>query len=280
MGNQGGHPIAEDGQGEGRLDNDLKVRWRKIERPEGPLNGRDCHCATAASNGLLYVFGGVVETPNGGHTESNDLLVFDPVTESWSLVEVEGEAPPPRTSASIAAVDDNLYLFGGLSQARGWMSSVFIFNTVTRTWTQPNVSGSAPSPRDKLTTATIGRKIYVFGGFGPKSTTQETEGDAEPEEDEDEDEESDGGNDGLEQTQEAAKFGWFDDLFVFDTESRCWSQPMHLNKGGPTPRAAHAMCATSNHLVIFGGRDPIGRKNDLYIYDTESRKWVDRKSVV
>jgi len=43
---------------------------------------------------------------------------------------------------------------------------------------------------------------------------------------------------------------------------------MHLNKGGPTPRAAHAMCATSNHLVIFGGRDPIGRKNDLYIYDT------------
>ena len=78
MGNQGGHPIVEDGQGEGRLDNDLKIRWRKIERPEGPLNGRDCHCATAASNGLLYVFGGVVETPNGGHTESNDLLVFDP----------------------------------------------------------------------------------------------------------------------------------------------------------------------------------------------------------
>jgi len=54
------------------------------------------------------------------------------VTESWSLVEVEGEVPPPRTSASIAAVDDNLYLFGGLSQARGWMSSVFIFNTGTQ----------------------------------------------------------------------------------------------------------------------------------------------------
>jgi len=47
-----------------------------------------------------------------------------------------------------------------------------IYLLVTRTWTQPNVSGSAPSPRDKLTTATIGRKIYVFGGFGPKSTTQ------------------------------------------------------------------------------------------------------------
>lgn len=78
MGNEGSHSTVEGGQSEGRLDNDLRVRWRRIDRPEGPLNGRDCHCAAAASNGLLYVFGGVVETPNGGHAESNDLLVFNP----------------------------------------------------------------------------------------------------------------------------------------------------------------------------------------------------------
>lgn len=42
---------------------------------------------------------------------------------------MKGEVPPPRTSASFAAVGDKLYLFGGLSQAGGWMSSVFMFDT-------------------------------------------------------------------------------------------------------------------------------------------------------
>lgn len=48
----------------------------------------------------------------------------------------------------------------------------YIYLLVTSTWTQLNVSGSAPCPRDKLTTATVGRRIYVFGGFGPTSTSQ------------------------------------------------------------------------------------------------------------
>ena len=43
---------------------------------------------------------------------------------------------------------------------------------------------------------------------------------------------------------------------------------MHMNAGGPTPRAAHTMCSYGQHLVIFGGRDMESRTNDLHIYDT------------
>jgi len=43
---------------------------------------------------------------------------------------------------------------------------------------------------------------------------------------------------------------------------------MHLNAGGPTPRAAHTMSSFGQHLVIFGGRDTESRTNDLHIYDT------------
>jgi len=43
---------------------------------------------------------------------------------------------------------------------------------------------------------------------------------------------------------------------------------MHLNAGGPTPRAAHTMCSFGQYLVIFGGRDTESRTNDLHIYDT------------
>jgi len=43
---------------------------------------------------------------------------------------------------------------------------------------------------------------------------------------------------------------------------------MQMNLGCPTPRAAHGMCAVSKYLVIFGGRDCDGRKNDLHIFNT------------
>ena len=47
-----------------------------------------------------------------------------------------------------------------------------------------------------------------------------------------------------------------------------WSHPMHMNSGGPTPRAAHTMCSYGQYLLIFGGRDTESRTNDLHIYDT------------
>ena len=56
--------------------------------------------------------------------------------------------------------------------------------------------------------------------------------------------------------------------FFTCTATSSWSHPMHLNAGGPTPRAAHTMCSFGQCLVIFGGRDTESRTNDLHIYDT------------
>lgn len=43
---------------------------------------------------------------------------------------------------------------------------------------------------------------------------------------------------------------------------------MMMNLGVPTPRAAHTMCSVGKHLLIFGGRDAEGRRNDLHVFDT------------
>ena len=51
----------------------------------------------------------------------------------------------------------------------------------------------------------------------------------------------------------------------------CFSNPLQLNIGAPTPRAACSMSAVDRHLVIFGGKDADGRKNDLHIFDTGKR---------
>ena len=50
-------------------------------------------------------------------------------------------------------------------------------------------------------------------------------------------------------------------------ETLTWEKLTPSFTGCPTPRAAHGMCAVGSKLVIFGGRDSVGRKNDLFILD-------------
>ena len=58
-------------------------------------------------------------------------------------------------------------------------------------------------------------------------------------------------------------------VLVFNTipENCTWEKLTPSFTGGPTPRAAHGMCAVGSKIVIFGGRDSVGRKNDLYVLD-------------
>ena len=55
-------------------------------------------------------------------------------------------------------------------------------------------TGDPPCPRDKLCASTVGNKVMFFGGFGPLVESV----DDEPDEDE-------------------AEFGWFNDLYCYDT---------------------------------------------------------------
>ena len=48
-------------------------------------------------------------------------------------------------------------------------------------------------------------------------------------------------------------------------ENCTWEKLTPSFTGCPTPRAAHGMCVVGSKLVIFGGRDSVGRKNDLYV---------------
>ncbi|KAL8577885.1 hypothetical protein ACOMHN_018690 [Nucella lapillus] len=184
-------------------------------------------------------------------------------SESWRRVTVSGSAPQPRAAASLVAVGQRLYLFGGLSHEKGWLDDLFVFDTESRTWREVETTGNKPRARDKLQAVAIGTNIYYFGGFGPKVAPDDM--DEEWEDEEDELPES--------HEQDGAEFGWFNDLFVFDTVKRQWAQPMQKNLGVPTPRAAHGMCAVGSSLYIFGGRDYEDRQNDLHCFDVGGFKW-------
>ena len=58
-------------------------------------------------------------------------------------------------------------------------------------------------------------------------------------------------------------------LSTVDSPENCsWEKLTPSFTGSPTPRAAHGMCAVGSRLVIFGGRDSVGRKNDIFVLDT------------
>lgn len=114
-----------------------------------------------------------------------------------------------------------------------------------------------PSPRDKLGCAVVGTKVYLFGGFGPTDAPQEIEG-----------EESQPG---------AANFTWFGDLYEIDTAT-LRSRRLNPTGEGPSARAAHSMCAVGSNVIICGGKDRAGRRNDVFIYDTVGNEWVEVKA--
>jgi len=62
-----------------------------------------------------------------------------------------------------------------------------------------------------------------------------------------------------------------DMMFILFPGSNKWSQPMHMNLGIPTARAAHGMCSVGRNLVIFGGRDTQKRTNDIHMYNIGKR---------
>ncbi|XP_078605037.1 kelch domain-containing protein 1-like [Branchiostoma floridae x Branchiostoma japonicum] len=243
-----------------RLQNDVSVEWKPSGQPS-PFPAREGHCACGVG-GKLVVFGGVLE----GVQESNGVISYDVEKGTWSSVQVKGQLPCPRSAATMSAVGTKLYLFGGLSHDVGWLDDLFVLDTETWSWNEvTDTQGPAPSPRDKVASATVGNKVYFFGGFGPKDGWDTEESTMS----EDEEEEEDVG--------QGAKFTWYDDLYIFDTDTNTWENPEPLKLGAPTPRAAHALCAMGKKLVVFGGRDREARKNDLYILDTETMKWQQCK---
>jgi N-acetylneuraminic acid mutarotase len=48
--------------------------------------------------------------------------------DAWKKMECKGETPTPRVSATMAAVGNKLYLFGGLNQDSGWQEGIHVLD--------------------------------------------------------------------------------------------------------------------------------------------------------
>lgn len=126
-----------------------------------PAPGASSEGAGCAHGGLFYNVGG--RGPGGARA---DIWSYDPAHDAWDAT--LAPMPTPRAGLAVAVVGNAIYAIGGRLATGGPCSGLAVpaverYDIDTDTW-----SAVAPLPfaRSDLAAATVGGKIYVFGGCG------------------------------------------------------------------------------------------------------------------
>lgn len=133
-----------------------------------------------------------------------------------------------------------LYVFGGYGKDNSQTNQVHVFDTATRTWSQPVIKGTPPAPRDSHSCTSVGDNLFVFGGTDGRNPLR--------------------------------------DLHILDTSSNTWISPS-VRGEGPDAREGHSAALIGKRLFIFGGCGKSSNNSDeefyddLYILNTETFVW-------
>ena len=110
-------------------------------------------------NEKLYLFGGL----SYGKV-LNDVWSFDLRNEKWTLVSAKGQVPAGRYFHAARACGDVFVVWGG-QDGSGFKDDLFIFNSVTGTWTQlAKDLIEKPAPAAGTCMVIKDYMVYLFGG--------------------------------------------------------------------------------------------------------------------
>ena len=177
-----------------------------------------------------------------------------PFTCTWKKI-IPNDRPWPieRSSHGISVISDTVYVFGGEHEARIPIDSdVYTINMSLKAlensavaWRRIKAGKTSPVPRIAHSQATIGNKIYIFGG-----------------------------RQGV-QMEESP----LNDLHNFDTVTESWTEVRSLSGKSPSPRSFHRMVAVGKSLFVFGGCGNEGRLSDLHEFNTTTLTWHRHSNV-
>ena len=171
---------------------------------------------------------------------------------NWQKLTLEqGQAPAERSSHGISIISGTLYLFGGEHTARVPIDSDMYSIDLSDMgspgmWRKIEASFNSPIPRVAHAQATIGNKIYIFGG-----------------------------RQGI-QMEEAP----LNDLHCFDVTNETWTEILSEGDNSPSPRSFHQMISVGSSLFIFGGCGKSGRLSDLFEFNTNNSRWTKHSNVI
>ena len=67
---------------------------------------------------------------------NNQLLPYDPSTNTWTNAKCSGEPPSPRFDASTANIHDNVWLYGGRTENNSYNKDLYQLNLCSFVWTK------------------------------------------------------------------------------------------------------------------------------------------------
>ncbi|KAF8104265.1 hypothetical protein N665_0176s0072 [Sinapis alba] len=187
-------------------------------RGEGP-EAREGHSATLVGK-RLFVFGGCGKSSDiNDEIYYNDLYVLNTETYVWKRAVTIGNPPSARDSHTCSSWKNKIVVIGGEDGHDYYLSDVHILDTDTFVWKELNTSGQLLTPRAGHVTVSLGKNLYVFGGFTDAQNL-------------------------------------YDDLYVLDIETCVWSKVLTMGEG-PSARFSSAGACLDPHkagfLVFVGG---------------------------
>merc|ERR1712029_156110 len=195
----------------------------------------------------IVLFGG--EFYNGQKTlMNNDLVFYDIKRREWKEVRSPG-GPPPRCShqAVVSAQSGGqMWVFGGEYASPSETQfhhyrDLWVYHFASKRWEKipvpPKEAPQPPSSRSGHRMVMVKRHLVIFGGFHDSFSGDKTK--------------------------------YFNDVAIFDTDTRQWKKVEVSNSGGkastPCPRSGCVMFPLSDGrgVVVFGGftKEPQGGKD-------------------
>ncbi|XP_053267644.1 rab9 effector protein with kelch motifs [Pleuronectes platessa] len=193
----------------------------------GGVAVRTLRHSSAAVGDNIYVYGGIL-----GGNRTDDLLVFNTVSLSWTPVKTSGSLPPALCDQSLALVGDQLFMFGGHGAGGDFCKELHVLNTENLLWQKLEVKGDTPAACSRHTlTAHHDKDIYLFGG---RSFTE----------------------DGTETSS--------NEIHKLSIAKMKWKVPLYVGIP-PARRHGHTTFILHSHLYVFGGQNEEQEFNDLKV---------------
>ncbi|EOA30383.1 hypothetical protein CARUB_v10013505mg [Capsella rubella] len=139
---------------------DLETRTWSISPATGEVPHLSClGVRMVAVGSTLYVFGG-----RDASRQYNGFYSFDTTTNEWKLVTPLEEGPTPRSFHSMAADENNVYVFGGVG-ATDRLKTLDAYNIADKKWVQCATPGENFSVRGGAGLEVVQGKVWVVYGF-------------------------------------------------------------------------------------------------------------------
>ncbi|EQC27300.1 hypothetical protein SDRG_14921 [Saprolegnia diclina VS20] len=191
--------------------------WSQVKCEGKPPAPRYSHSATLVG-AKMFVFGGKGDKGK----VYRDMYYLDLETWHWYVVNWTTESPPERFGHSDLAVGTKLVFFGGWDGQSKTFKDLWVFDTETFAWLQPQVAGTPPTARYGHSMALLDDgRIVLYGGQSVKMVPE-------------------------------VRVEYFNDLYTLDTETMSWMRP-RVTGDQPIPTFSHTMTLVGRTLYIVGG---------------------------